>query len=174
MENRDRDVFGRARRDAILDKIHETGGTATSDVLDEAARIAQNRAIEKMGEESERRFVAYARQTDTVKSVRNASPEDDVYRGIDKWITLREDLGLPELPVQVKSSFHDARLYKQGDANTGRGPDPAFTRLHGMEIVLNCGRSVKLKFFKKQLHEETRRIKLMLKGNPSLVNFIKG
>jgi hypothetical protein len=174
MENRDRDVFGKARREAILDKIHETGGAATADVLDQAARTAENRAIEKMGEESEKRFVAYARQTDIVKSVRNANPLEDVYRGIDKWISLRDDQGLPELPVQVKSSYGDRKVYMYGDPETGQKPDPAFRRLHGMEIVVNCGRAVKLKDFKKQLHEETRRIKLMLKGNPFLVNFIKG
>jgi hypothetical protein len=174
MENKDRDVFGRARQEAVLDKIHETAGTASAQVLDQVARKAEGRAIEKMGEESERRFVAYAKRTDIVKFVRNASPQDDVFRGIDKWVTLSEDLELPELPVQVKSSFRDVRLYKYGDPNTGRKPDPAFTHLNGIEIVLNCGRAVNPKNFKKQLHEEIRRIRLTLKGNPSLADSIKG
>jgi hypothetical protein len=172
MENRD--VFGRARQEAMLDAIRETGGTATAEILDKAAKKAQSDAIEKMGEESERRFNAFARKTDCVKYVRNSSPLEDVYRGIDKWMQLREDQGLPELPVQVKSSYKDVRLYKYGDPNMCTKPDPAFTHLHGIEIVLNCGRSVNLKAFKKQLHEETRRVKLTLKADPSLVRFIKG
>ena len=178
MENRDRDVFGRARSEAVLDAIHnsinETGKTPSTDVLDQVGRKAVNKKIEEIGEESEGRFVAYARLTDIVKSVRNSKPLDDVYRGIDKWIQLRDAEGLPELPVQVKSSYKDARLYKQGNPNTGEKPDPAFTHLHGIEIVVNCGRAVNLKAFKKQLRMEVRRVKLMLKGDPSLTNFIKG
>ena len=177
MENRDRDVFGRARTDAVLDAIHdsisETGKTPPTDVLDQVGRKAVNKKIEEIGEESERRFVAYARLTDTVKSVRKSKPLDDVYRGIDKWIQLRDTEELPELPVQVKSSYKDVRLYKQGNPNTGEKPDPAFTHLHGIEIVINCGRAVSLKAFKKQLREEVRRVKLTLKGNPSLINFVK-
>lgn len=170
MENRD--VFGKARQEAIFDEIHKTEGTATTEVLDLVARKAELKAIENMGEESEGRFIAYARRTDIVKTVRNASPQEDVFRKIDKWITLNEE-GLPELPVQVKSSYRDVRLFKYGNPETGRRPDLGFTKLHGIEIVLNCGRSVKLRTFKKQLHEEIRRVRLMLKGDPSLANHIK-
>lgn len=163
-----KDVFGQARLEAILKANHETGGMAPAEVLDQAARKAELTAIEKMGEESEDRFSVYARRLPIVKSVRNSTPEEDVYRGIDKWILFTGDQGLPEMPVQIKSSYHDAKRYKYGDPNTGKRPDPCFTRLHEIEIVLNCGRSVKPGAFKKQLHEEMRRIRLTLKGNPSL------
>ena len=171
MENRD--VFGQARLEAILIANHEAEGMAPAEILDQVARKAELKAIEDMGEESENRFSVYARRLPIVKSVRNPTPEEDVYRGIDKWILFTENQGLPELPVQVKSSYHDAKRYKYGDPNTGRRPDPCFTRLHGMQIVLNCGRSVKPGTFRKQLHEEMRRIRLTLKGNPSLTKYIQ-
>ena len=172
MENKD--IFGQARQEAIFNTIHESGGTATAEVIDKAARKAESEAIIKIGEESEEKFDTFAKLTDIIKSGTDSSSYEDVYRGIDKWVLLREDQELPGLPVQVKSSYRDCRLYKYGDPNKGIKPDPAFIRLHGIEIVLNCGPSVKPKAFRKQLHEEIRRIKLTLKGDPSLIKFTKG
>ena len=176
MKDRHRDIFGQARVEARLDMLSDAKDKPiqpTTQELDAAAKLAEQSAIEQVGEDSEKRFSAYAKHLEIVKSVRNANPLDDVYRGIDKWILFREDQGLPELPVQVKSSYRDARLYKHGDPNTGRKPDPCFTRLHETEIVINCGRAVKPKAFRRQMMDEVRRIKLALNADPTLTKYIK-
>lgn len=142
------DLFGRARLDAMLEAIGK--GKKSTEELYEAARMAENNAIQAVGEKSERRFNAYARHLKIVKSVREGSPADDL-NGIDKWITLSDIYKLPELPVQVKSSFKDVRKFKKDDRR--------FLNRRMIEIVVNCGPSVKPRVLKNQLLSEIRRIK---------------
>ena len=174
-ERNNRDIFGRARREACLDLIHATDGMASNADLEQAARIAQQKVIEKVGNGSEKRFVYYALHSGMVKSVRIPDSIEgalgDVYDKIDGWVTLNPEFGLPELPYQVKSSRRDAKLFKEGDPNTKIKPDSGFTRLHGLMIVINSGPSVKQAGFRRQLEEEIQRIKPILKAHPSYANF---
>jgi len=169
----ERDRFGVARREAILDELTVTGGKASNKDLDQAARKAELAAIEKVGIESESRFDSFSARFRTISSVRPPTPEEDTYRKIDRWVTFKEELSLPEWPVQIKSSYRDARLFKFGDPNTNKKPDPGFISLHGLIIVINCGPSVKYKSFRRQAYQEITRIKSILDTNPSFIKLIE-
>lgn len=161
MENRD--AFGQARRDAVLNAIHEsiseTGKSPSTDVLDRVARKAEGKVIERIGNQSEKRFVEFASKSLIVKSVVNANPLNDVYDAIDKWTLFIDGFNLPPIPVQIKSSPRGVDVFKYGDPSQNKRPNASFQKLHGLMMVLNCGPSVKNPdLFDKQLRREIGRI----------------
>lgn len=158
------------RISAIFDMIRVTDGKALPEDLIKAGRIAQKKISDKIGEKSERHFTDLARTFEFVASIRNSNPSDDVYCGIDKWITFTTDQKLPELPVQVKSSPNAVQYYKHGNSSNGNTPDPAFKKLRGLEIVVCCGGMISKIQLKHQLNREIKRIKIILESDSGTSN----
>lgn len=157
-------IFGRDRREAILDTIRDTDGAASSDQLEQAAKKAVSKSIEKVGDESEKKFLKYVKGINNIFFVQNAHPTDDVYKGVDMWIRFKKEETLPDLPVQVKSSFKDVDTFRD---------NPNYIKRKGMEIVINCGPKITEENFKQQFNNEIRRITASIKENPSLINSTK-
>ena len=170
-EKRNFDLFAQRRLDAMI-SAHSRGLTSSEELV-EAARMAEQRAIEEIGAATENRFLTFSKMVKSIKEVRNGTPQEDVYRGIDKWVIFKRHLNLLALPVQIKSSDKDVRKYKYGDPQKNTGPNPGFIKLQGVLMVINCGPSVKPEYFKKQIYLETRRIRNILEVNPSLADLIK-
>ncbi|KKS95451.1 MAG: hypothetical protein UV71_C0007G0022 [Microgenomates group bacterium GW2011_GWC1_43_13] len=158
---KERGAFEKARIDGILNALSE--GKTGYDELSEAGKTSESRAIEDIGLESERRFTRYARQVDFIECVQDAVPYEDAYEGVDKWLRFKPYKKLPDLPVQVKSSFRDVNLFRKNPKYKNRG---------GMEIVINCGPSINYGIFLRQLTLEVNRIKISLEESPSLGRFI--
>jgi len=146
-------AFSNARMNAVFDSIRQ--GNSSPDELIKAAREAELDKIVEIRMKSEKRFKYYAKRLKAIKSFREADPLDDVYEGIDFWVSLDEKFNLPELPVQIKSSFKDVTAFKQG---------VPFERPKGIEIVTNTGPSTKFKGFNRQIFEEISRIKEILEN----------
>jgi ribosomal protein L36 len=155
------DIFSHARREAILDTIRDTNGAASSDQLEQAARKAESKSIEKVGDESEKKFLKYVKRTKNIMFVQNAHPTDDVYGGVDMWIRFNKEEQLPDLPVQVKSSFEDVDTFRENSN---------YIKRNGIEVVINCGPRISDEDFNRQFNNEIRRIRASLKDNPSLLN----
>jgi len=158
---KEKDAFGKARLDGILNAL--SAGETGNDELREAGRRSELRAIEETGLASEKKFTRYAGNVDFIECVQDAVPYEDVYDGIDKWLRFKEYKKLPDIPVQVKSSFKDVRLFRES---------PKYRQLRGMEIVINCGPSITYEKFLMQLSDEVERIEVSLKNDPSLGRFI--
>jgi hypothetical protein len=158
------DIFGYERRNALLDAIHATDGTASFDQLKQVVRKAEMKSIEKVGEDSEKKFLKYASHLDNIFFVQNAHPQEDVYKGVDMWIRFKKGEGLPDLPVQVKSSFKDVDAFRENSN---------YLKRKCLEIVINCGPKVTEENFKIQFRGEIKRIKASITANPSLLNSIK-
>jgi hypothetical protein len=159
-----RDIFKREREKAILETLTKTHSGASFEEIEEAKKRAEHEAIQRVGEKSERRFLYYSKNLKRiVERVRPGSFDDDYYNSTDAWLKLSQKFNLPqELPVQVKSSYKDARIFKFGDPDTGREPNKNFIKRNGVMIVVNCGPSVKQRDLKKQFLDEIRRIQGML------------
>jgi len=147
------------RLNAYFDLIRATDGKATNQELEKAVRKAETIFVQKIGDRSEKKFMEFAKRIGDIKSVFKPSCEDDVFNGIDMWLKFNDTLGLPNLPVQVKSSDRDVNMFK-----TKRH----YIKHAGMEIVINCGPTVSLKMFRNQLTKEVSRIKNALISNPEL------
>lgn len=158
--------------EAMLDLIHATDGKATTEEIDLAAKRADRKSREEKGDKSEEKFMFYAVLLPEVVNLRNPTAEEDAYLKIDKWITFDESLHLPELSVQIKSSRKAVNFYKEGDPETGRRPDHGFIKWKGMQIVINCGRSIGIREFKSQMEDEIQRITTTLQKNPALLHTI--
>ena len=157
-------IFSRERREAILDKIHDTEGMASFDELEQAAKKAESKSIEEIGDKSEKKFLKYAGRIDIIFAVQNAHPHEDAYKAVDMWIRFKNIEGLPDLPVQVKSSFKNVDEFRE---------NPNYLKRRGMEIVINCGPKVTEENFNQQFMSEIRRIKASIKTNPHLLNSLK-
>jgi hypothetical protein len=157
-------VIGFERRIALLEAIHNTEGTASSEQLEQAAKKAELKSIEKVGDNSEKRFFKYVSRLEGVFFVQTAHPHEDVYKAVDMWIRFKKSENLPDLPVQVKSSFKDVDAFRE---------NPNYVKRHGIEIVINCGPKISDEDFKHQFNNEIRRIRASLKDNPSLLDPIK-
>lgn len=151
-----KDRFSRARVQAILTAY--SNGVRDPDGLIEAAQNKQREIGITIGIRSENRFDRLALQMPIVKSVRNASPINDAYDGIDKWVEFTPNVNLPPLPVQVKSSDKRVEKYKESRE---------FIALCGMEIVINCGPKISKEEFRKQFNSEVQRIKKIIKTSDS-------
>lgn len=147
------------RLNAYFDLIRSTDGKATNEELELAAKRSENVYIQKIGDRSEKKFMEFAKRVDNVKSVFISSYEDDVFNSIDMWVKFNDSLGLPNLPVQVKSSIRGVRDFRN---------ENKYIKIKGLEIVINCGPSVTLANFNQQMREEVARIKNSLQSNPSL------
>ena len=169
----ERDYYKESKLQAIFKLIHDTEGKAKAEEVDRAGKNAVKKAMDEIGEESENRFTIFAERMAMVEHVRESSAEEDIYGGIDKWILFKPELKLPELPVQIKSSYRQTILFMYGDQKKGILPDPSFSKLHGMMMVMNCGPSVEEGYFKRQIRSEIQRIKQTLKVNPHLSKHLK-
>jgi hypothetical protein len=154
-------IVGFDRRMALLDAIHNTEGTASSEQLEQAAKKAESKSIETVGDNSEKRFFKYVSRLDGIFFVQTAHPHEDVYEAIDMWIRFKKNENLPDLPVQVKSSFEDVDTFRE---------NPNYIKRNGIEIVINCGPRISDEDFNRQFNNEIRRIRASLKDNPSLLN----
>ena len=161
---RPNDIFGYERREAMLDEIHATEGTASSDQLELAAKKAESKSIEEIGDKSEKKFLKYAGRIDIIFAVQNAHPQEDAYKAVDMWIRFKKDEELPDLPVQVKSSFKDVDDFRENFN---------YLKRRGIEIVINCGPKISEENFYQQFMGEIRRIKVSIKANPRLLNSLK-
>jgi prophage maintenance system killer protein len=130
-------------------------GKTDYDELTQAAKTAETEAIQAMGFASELRFDKYLAYAKSIKNVRDASCYEDAFEAIDKWLEYENSRDLPELPVQIKSSFKDVREFRK---NT------KYKQRNGIEIVVNCGPSIKYKGLMRQLLSEKRRIRNLLKA----------
>ncbi len=162
--SKERNGVENERMKAIFDMIRDTGGKALPEDLITAGRIAQKDISDKIGKRSEKRFTQFVESFEFVSSIRNSNPLDDVYCGIDKWITFTSDQKLPELPVQIKSSPNAVQFYKYGDPKNGKAPDTAFTKLQGLQIVVCCGDMVTKNQLWHELNREIKRIKSILES----------
>ncbi len=162
---KERGVFAQEKLNAMFNLIHETDGKAKGDDVIRAGEIALHKAIQRVGDNSEIRFTDYAKHLRIVKNVRDSTPDEDVYDGIDKWILFQPEFGLPELPVQIKSSGKDVSLFMNGDPKKGILPDPNYTKAKGIMVVVYCGTSIEKIDLKRQLNCESRRIKRLLNNN---------
>lgn len=136
-----------ARLNFMLDAY--SAGKTSPQELEEAARGITNRITSKIGKKAEDKFTEFALRSDKIRSLRNASINDDVFQGIDKWVSFNDELGIPTLPVQIKSSEKGVKEYKS---------TRQFEKLNGAVIVINCSYKVTKDYFEKQLESETRRI----------------
>jgi hypothetical protein len=162
--SKERDAFARARLDAML-SAHAAGLTSNED-LENAAYEAEKRQIERVGVKSERRFDRFCRESEMlVVRVRKGTPLEDVYDATDRWIVLAERYGLPELPVQIKSSFRGVREFKKN--NNG------YSKLAGLVIVVNSGPSISLGNLRTQINDEAKRIQHLLRKYPDLVKLTR-
>ena len=161
------------RFNAIMDLIGTTDGKATAIEIDVVARMADRKSNEEKGNASENKFMFYAVRLPEVVNLRNASAEEIYFLKIDKWITFDKSLHLPELPVQIKSSRKAVNIYKEGDPETGKRPRPEFIKLNGIQIVINCGKSVGMPEFKSQMTDEIQRITNALHRRPTLIQAIE-
>lgn len=148
------------RREAVHKAIGN--GIINDGLLTIIANKAERNFTDGVGKKSEERFDKFANKIKFVKSVSNAPLLEDLFLGIDKWITFDESFKLPQLPVQVKSSRDGVDLFKYGDIEKDIEPNPTFTRMKGLMLVINSGPSMTLKMFKRQLLCEAKRIKNLL------------
>jgi hypothetical protein len=144
--------------------VHRAIGNGIMDdgLLTIVANKAERDFTDEVGKKSEERFDKFANKIKFVKSVSDAPLLADLFLGIDKWMTFDESFKLPRLPVQVKSSRDGVNLFKYGDAERHIDPDPTFTRMKGLMLVINSGPSMTAKMFKRQLLSEAKRIKNVL------------
>ena len=111
-----KDRYRDARLNAMLD-AYSAGRTSTQE-LENAAKVTMRKIVIQIGLDSERRFTEFALNSEKIKSVRKSSIDDDIYKGIDEWVSFNEKLNLPTLPVQIKSSdlgvekFRKTKQYK--------------------------------------------------------------
>lgn len=136
-----------ARLNFMLDAY--SAGKTSPQELEAAARGITNRIAARVGKRAEDKFTEFALSLNKVKALRNASINDDVFQGIDKWISFNDELGIPTLPVQIKSSEKGVKEYKK---------TRQFKNLNEAVIVINCSYKVTKDYFGKQLESETRRI----------------
>ncbi|MCX6704829.1 MAG: hypothetical protein NT162_00620 [Candidatus Woesebacteria bacterium] len=162
-----RDVFRESREREMLRVLSETGGLATAEQMEEARRRGNTKAIERVGNRSEKAFDEFAFRSCIIKSVINPGPLSDVYDAIDRWILFVDGFNLPPLPVQIKSSQRGVQEFKQGNPNQNIRPNYSFKKLHGLILVLNCGPSSNLDIFDKQLRVEAGRIINAISKDPS-------
>ncbi len=143
--------FNSVRDEAIFEAIGK--GVSDPTELKRIGERAKIEAIERVGIESEERYVEYMRKYRRIK-VRDATPYEDVYDGIDKWETYDKSLKLPDLPVQIKSGWTDSEEFRK---------DPRYKKRFGIFLVFNVGPSVTQNDFDKQHERELARIAGILK-----------
>lgn len=142
------DPLSRQRVDAVLD-AYELGKRQPQDLLI-VSRNKHKELTKIIGNESENKFMEWARQMPIVKLVRDASSNDDYNNGIDAWIDFQEFIKLSSIPAQIKSSEHGINLFKNSDK---------FKELHGIVMVINCGHKITKKNFQRQFNSELNRIR---------------
>jgi len=140
-------------------------GIKNDSVLTEIANRAEEDYTDKIGEESESRFIEYSKNIKFVKSVSDTHPLEDHLLSIDKWITFDKSLSLPDLPVQIKSSYRGVFVFKNGDSKNFIKPNWVYKHLSGLMVVVNCGPLVKPKEFRLQLLKEATRIRELIDTN---------
>ena len=147
------------RIDAMLQAHSE--GLISSFALEQAADSAVRRLNQKVGLNSEIRFDIFVSQIRMVKTVRYASSWDDAHKSVDRWVTFKDEFGLPELPVQIKSSNNGVSFFKFGDPERNIKPNREFQKRNGEIIVVNCGYNVTQRDLIRQLQSEMKRVKLI-------------
>ena len=160
-------MFRESRETEMLNTLTETQGLATPNQIDDASRRGNNKAIERVGNKSEKNFGYYASRSHVIREAINPNPIDDAKVAIDQWVLLKDVLHLPPLPVQIKSSPKDVNLFKYGE--NGTKPHRAFTKLNGLMIVINCGPSSDIKSFDQDLKSEIQRIRSIIHENPATI-----
>jgi hypothetical protein len=145
------DKYSHIRLEAMLD-AQARGKTSVKD-LDMAAALAMRILTDKKGKESEDKFKKMADSYNFIKTVRMASPIDDVFNGIDAWMTFSKKSRLPALPAQIKSSYTGVEEFKE---------TKKFKNLNGMIFVLNCARHITNSQFREQFELEVARIRTIL------------
>ncbi len=150
-----KDKLSKYRVDAMLD-AYSQGKTTPLD-LDRVRKLKQNHMTDIIGMNAEVNFLNYASDSRIISEVRKSSIDNDVYAGFDFWIKFQDYIGLPSLPVQVKSSKERAEKFKESKK---------FLDVGGLVIVLNCGQKIKTKrSFELQLNKEVNRIRALIKDS---------
>ena len=121
--------------------------------LEKIGEDAKRHEIYRIGIESEIRFQDYTAQLKHVRYTLDGTHEEDIEKGIDFWITHENDMRLPDLPVQIKSSKGDAEAFRN---------DYRYLERDGMMFVFNTGPSVTFGNFKNQYDKEVARIRKLL------------
>jgi len=152
---KEKDPFKKARLDGILSALSE--GKCGYDELKEAGRAAEHEAIEDIGEASEQRFFKFSGHVSFIKNVREATVYEDAYEAIDAWLEFQDCEKLPELPVQIKSSFKDVCEFKRNGK---------FKARNEMQIVINCGPSIAYNGYMTQLKREIGRVRSLINLKP--------
>lgn len=146
------------------DAIHEAllRGVTSDAALTQIANKAELLYTDEIGRESEMRFDEYVQLTKFVENVSIARKIEDVFLGIDRWITFDKSLRLPPLPVQIKSSFEGVNRFMYGCEEEGVEPDPIFQHLYGIMVVINSGPHVTFRGFRTNLLSEVNRIQKII------------
>lgn len=153
MQERMSATVTRLREEAVK-KAREEGVTE-QEKLDWAAYDAERQFYYKVSRESEQRFRNFSKSHPEIKQIRDSSHEEDVVKGIDDWIEFEDSAHLPDLPVQIKSSFRGVFEFKK---------DRKFRERKDLIIVLNCGPRITQEGYDAQLASELARVREILAG----------
>lgn len=145
-------------------------GISSDLLLTKIANRKEKEVVNQIGTESEKRFDEYTKNIKFVKNVSAVHTIENLFLGIDRWISFDKSLSLPELPVQIKSSRGGVNIFKFGDPKKGIDPNPIYTHLSGLIIVINCGQTTTFKGFRSDLLNEANRIRSLLETNHTSVD----
>ena len=135
------------RIEAIFNAL-ERNVKAAGELLAEADR-AERRVAIKRGKRTEERFLRYVQTIPQVSDTRISSFEEDG-RGIDFWLSFINRVGLPTLPVQIKSSQKAVERFVKSKK---------YRDLGGRILVINTGPRVSRTKFKERFQAEVRRVR---------------
>ena len=139
------------RKEALLEAL--TLGVDDNQRLDQIAKAAEEKLTIEVGYETEQRFDRFLEALDFVAESREASEREDNEEGTDRWVRFENEIGLPPLRVQIKSSSWGVKKFKDGEH---------FKRFKGKMIVISCGGKTSQEKFKRAFIKEMERVRNLL------------